>query len=35
MIKAGVQHLRVMLRDGQQHVRFTHYAARGKIMLAA
>src|SRR5579864_663702 len=35
MFEASIQHLRVMFRDGQQHVRFAHNTARGKIMLAA
>src|SRR5579859_3542611 len=35
MIETSVEHLRVMLRDGQEHVRFAHYAARSEIMLAA
>src|SRR6476646_6640912 len=34
MIETSVEHLRVMLRDGQQHVSFAHNTARGKIMLA-
>ena len=35
VIEASVEHLRVMFRDGQQHVSFTHNAARRKIVLAA
>src|SRR5579864_3885201 len=35
VIKTRIQHLRIVLRDGEQHVRFAHNAARGKVMLAA
>src|ERR1041384_6353956 len=34
VIKARIEHLRVMFRDGEQHVGFAHNTARGNIMLA-
>src|SRR6185312_2145310 len=34
VIESSIEHLRVMLGNGQQHVRLAHNAARGKIVLA-